>query len=176
MSYPIYSIKPRLSDRFSNDYFGINGNQYMLSSIYLYKGNPIDLSSSYEAINWLNNNIKGNPVIVENSGELYTWSSVISINTGFPSVLGWDWHEKQQRSLDSNSISLRNKQIQEFYTTPSEEFIKDFLDYYRVELIIFGPVEKLNYPEFDKRLKLILKSNVKEIFNNNDYIIFEYLK
>jgi len=176
MSYPIYSTKPRLLDRFSNDYFGLQGNQFMLSSVYSYKGNSIDLSSSYDAINWLNTNIEGNPIIVENSGELYTWSSVISINTGLPSVLGWDWHEKQQRSLDSNSISLRSKQIDEFYTTYSEEFIKDFLDYYSVELIIFGPVEKLNYPDFEKRLKLILESNVIEIYNNNDYMIFKYFK
>ena len=176
MSYPIYSIKPRLSDRFSNDYLGLKGNQYMLSSIYLYNGNLINLSDSYDAINWINANIQGNPIIVENSAELYTWSSVISINTGLPSVLGWDWHEKQQRSLNSNAVTLRKKQIEEFYTTSSEEFIKDFLDYYSVELIIFGPVERLNYPDFDKRLKLKMESEVKEIYNKNGYIIFKYFK
>jgi len=176
MIYPIYSIKPRLLDRFSNNYFGLEGNQYMLSSIYLYKDNAIKLSNTYDAVNWINSNIQGNPIIVENSGELYTWSSAISINTGLPSVLGWDWHEKQQRSLNSYSITIRNKQIEEFYTTSSEQFIKDFLDYYSVELVIFGPVEKLNYPDFDKRFKFIMKSEVIEIYNNNGYIIFKYLK
>ena len=176
MSYPVYSIRPRLLDRFSNNYLGLKGNQYMLSSIYLYNGNLINLSDSYDAINWINANIQGNPIIVENSAELYTWSSVISINTGLPSVLGWDWHEKQQRSLNSNAVTLRKKQIEEFYTTSSEEFIKDFLDYYSVELIIYGPVERLNYPDFDKRLKLKMESEVKEIYNKNGYIIFKYFK
>ena len=112
--YPIYSLRPRILDRFNNEYKGLEGDYYMKAAKYSQTGNLIDLSTTYDATKWINNNINGNPVIVEASKELYSWSSNVSINTGLPAVLGWDWHQKQQRSLNANAVNLRKKQIEEF--------------------------------------------------------------
>ena len=148
----------------------------MKAAKYSQTGNLIDLSTTYDATKWINNNINGNPVIVEASKELYSWSSNVSINTGLSAVLGWDWHQKQQRSLNSNEVNLRKKQIEEFYTTDSKQFIEDFLKFYSVELIIFGPIEKIHYPDFDKRFNLAMSDRISEIYSNNGYTIYEYEK
>jgi len=174
MSYPIYSIKPRISDRFDDKQYSLNGMKYMENNQYSQKGNLINLSDSYNALIWINDNIPGNPVIVEDSTDLYSWSSRISIYSGLPSVLGWDWHQKQQRSLESNAVTLRKKQIHEFYTTDSSEFIKDFLDFYDVGLIIYGNIEAHNFPEFSNRLESMDITGINKIYHQDNYKIYEY--
>ena len=59
MIYPIYSIRPRILDRFNNDYKGLDGIDYMKTSTYLQTGSSIDLSSTYFATQWINNNVQG---------------------------------------------------------------------------------------------------------------------
>jgi uncharacterized membrane protein len=175
MSYPVYSIKPRISDRFDNKQYSLDGMKYMQGNQYSQNGNLINLSDSYKALTWINNNIKGNPVILEDSADLYSWSSRISIYSGLPSVLGWDWHQKQQRSLESNSVTIRKKQIQEFYSTSSIEYINDFLDFYDVGLIIYGNVEIQNFPEFSNRLESMNIDGISKIYDQDNYKIYEYI-
>ena len=174
MSYSIYSIKPRILDRFDNENYDLDGIAYMSNNKYSQKGNMISLSDSYNAVKWINSNIEGNPVVLEHSTDLYSWSSRISIYTGLPTVLGWDWHQKQQRSLDSNSVILRKKQIQEFYSTESFEYIQDFLDFYNVGMIIFGNVESQEFPDFDKRFESMDLKGINKIYDKNNYKIYEY--
>ena len=174
ISYPIYSIKPRISDRFDNSQYSLNGMEYMQYNQYSQKGNLINLSDSYNALTWINQNIAGNPIIVEHSTDLYSWSSRISIYSGLPSVLGWDWHQKQQRSLESNSVILRKKQIEEFYSTNSIEYINDFLEFYDVGLIIYGNVESQSFPDFPNRLESMNIQGINKIYDQNNYKIYEY--
>ena len=54
ISYPIYAIKPRVMDRFNNDFHGLDGTKYMQNAEYSQEGNWIDLSDSYQAIDWIN--------------------------------------------------------------------------------------------------------------------------
>jgi len=64
-------------------YQGLNGIKY-LKTLY-----PDD----YLAIQWLNQNIQGQPVILEAQGDSYTDYARISSNTGLPTILGWTVHE-----------------------------------------------------------------------------------
>ena len=174
ISYPIYAIKPRVMDRFNNDFYGLDGTKYMQNAEYSQEGNWIDLSDSYQAIDWINKNISTNRVIVEYSTDLYSWSSRVSINTGLQSVLGWDWHQKQQRSLDQNQVTLRKKQIEEFYKTDSSQYLEDFLETYDVGLIIFGSIESNFFPEFPTRLEEKLGDKVSKLYDKDNYKIYEY--
>ena len=51
--------------RFNNDFYGLDGTKYMQNAEYSQEGNWIDLSDSYQAIDWINKNISTNRVIVE---------------------------------------------------------------------------------------------------------------
>ena len=69
----------------------------MATAHYEDNGKDLRLPDDFTAINWMLDNIQGTPVIVEGLAPLYHWRSRVSIYTGLPTVLGWDWHQTQQR-------------------------------------------------------------------------------
>ena len=52
MSYPLYSIRPRISDRFDNNNYSLSGIEYMLENQYSQKGKMLNLSDSYYALDY----------------------------------------------------------------------------------------------------------------------------
>jgi uncharacterized membrane protein len=71
----------------------------------------------YAAVQWLNQNARDNPVILETPGDEYNpGMSRISTWTGLPSVVGWPGHEGQWRG-NYDIQGPRMTQIQEIYTT-----------------------------------------------------------
>jgi YYY domain-containing protein len=108
----------------------------------------MDLSQDYRAIRWMQETIQGSPVIVEaNSRNLYRWYSRYTINTGLPGVVGWDWHQKQQRAVNpSDWVTKRINDIDQFYTTVDTDTTKQFLNLYGVKYIVVGQLEQVTYP------------------------------
>ena len=97
----------------------------------------------------------------------------MSINTGLQSVLG-GLAPKATRSLDQNQVTLRKKQIEEFYKTDSYQYLEDFLETYDVGLIIFGSIESNFFPEFPSRLEEKLGDKVTKLYDKDNYKIYEY--
>jgi YYY domain-containing protein len=112
------------------------------------RGLTMDLSQDYRAIRWMQENIQGSPVIVEaNSRNLYRWYSRYTINTGLPGVVGWEWHEQQQRAVNpSDWVTKRITDINQFYTTVNTDITKQFLNLYGVRYIVVGQLEQVTYP------------------------------
>jgi len=133
-----YQDYPNVTDSTPSDQRGIN----------------MDLSQDYRAIRWMQENIQGSPVIVEaNSPNLYRWYSRFTIYTGLPGVLGWEWHEQQQRALNPSSwVSERLADINQFYTTVDTGVTRQFLNLYQVKYIVVGQLEEVTYsgPGLDK--------------------------
>ena len=77
----------------------------------------LSLYHDLNTINWFRQNVSGAPVIVEGVTDLYMWGNRISINTGLPAVIGWDWHQKQQRAKYTRSIESRIFDVKKFYLT-----------------------------------------------------------
>ena len=90
---------------------------YMRVATYDDQHGPIDLSQDdYEGIEWLRHNVEGTPAIVEGRADLYRWGGRFSIYTGLPAVLGWDWHQKQQRGDCGFMVDQRAAEVDAFYT------------------------------------------------------------
>jgi uncharacterized membrane protein len=125
----------------------LDGMAYMAYATYADDWGTMDLSQDYHAIQWLQENVKGSPVIVEaNLRNLYRWGSRFSIYTGLPSVMGWDWHEKQQRSIvPPIVVDRRLNQVRELYTSMDLTRTRYLLDYYHVSLIVVGALERAYY-------------------------------
>jgi YYY domain-containing protein len=148
--YTVSGTQARVSrsDRF-DQYHGhsINGMEYMKYAEYGDEGGTDELIYDYEAIWWMRENVEGTPVIVEGQTPNYRWGSRFSIYTGLPTVIGWGWHQKQQRAGFDYMIDERESDLKEFYSSPSIDTAIDFLRKYRVSYVIVGQVERLYYPE-----------------------------
>jgi len=148
--YTVSGTQARVSrsDRFEQ-YHGhsINGMEFMRYATYGDEGGINDLKYDYDAIWWMRENVEGTPVIVEGQTPNYRWGSRFSIYTGLPTVIGWGWHQKQQRGSFAYMIDEREAALKEFYSSPSSDVAIDFLRKYQVSYVIVGQVERLYYPE-----------------------------
>jgi YYY domain-containing protein len=145
--YPLSAGSAKIKDRISKEApHTLDGMSYMLTSTYHDQGQAFDLSQDYEAIRWMQVNVTGSPVIVEGVAPEYRWGARISINTGLPTVLGWNWHQRQQRAvLPDTSIWGRLSEIEEFYNTRDKIQVEKFLERYDVSYIVVGQLEKAYY-------------------------------
>ena len=125
----------------------LDGMDYMQRNLYDNYGTRLDLAQDYRAIRWLQENVQGSPVIVEAApaGIQYAWFSRISIYTGLPAVVGWQWHQEQQRA-GSPQVAQRGQEVRQFYQTPDPNTALSFLQKYTVQYIILGQTERGFYP------------------------------
>jgi YYY domain-containing protein len=145
--YPMTATPQRIRDRFENSASTtIDGTAYMETSVYYDEGRPVPLNWDQQAVDWLKQHVIGIPTILEANTPLYRWGSRISIYTGLPTVIGWDWHQKQQRSiLDGQIIDRRIEDVRTIYNSPDPVQAATLLSYYNVKYIYVGPLEQLYY-------------------------------
>lgn len=122
-------------------------------------------------IDWLRENVEGSPVIVEAVGPLYRWTGRISEYTGLPAVVGWDWHQIQQRTDYAGLVQRRRSETELFYTSPSTQLAVDYLRKYGVGYVVVGGEERVHgTPEgLDKFAQM---PALTEVFRNGDDRIY----
>lgn len=121
-------------------YQGLNGINY-LKTLY-----PDD----YVAIQWINKNIKGQPVMLEAQGDSYTDYERISANTGLPTVLGWTVHEWLWRGT-YDIPAPRITEVKTLYETSDLQTAKDLINKYHVQYIYTGTLEYQKYPNINEQ-------------------------
>jgi uncharacterized membrane protein len=143
------------------------------------RGISMDLSQDYRLIHWMQDNIQGSPVIVEaNSRNLYRWYGRGTIYTGLPGVVGWEWHQQQQRAVNpAEWVTKRITDIEQFYLTVDTDLTRQFLNLYGVRYIILGQLERVTYPGpgLDKFAAFngVLWN---EVYRDGDTILYEVMR
>jgi YYY domain-containing protein len=94
----------------------------------------------YSAIQWLNRNVKGAPVIVEVVGGSFSEYARISAHTGLPTVQGWGGHESQWRS--TKGWEAREGDVNRIYATMDINEAKSLLRKYGVTYVYVGRLER----------------------------------
>ena len=145
--YPIMGTQVRLRDRFQVQPLTLNGAAFMKEATYTDQEGAMDLPSDYDAIRWLQNNVEDSPVILEGRTPLYRWGSRVSIYTGLPTVVGWDWHQTQQRLDYRWAIDQRMADVNRIYSTVSINDALNLMQKYGVEYVYVGELERIYYPE-----------------------------
>ena len=112
-------------------------------------GQRLDLREDYRAIRWMQENVKGSPVIVEANCPEYHWCTRYTIYTGLPGVVGWNFHQRQQRAFNSTWVEARVAEIGTFYSAMDGNAARDFLKKYDVSYIIVGQLERAAYKSED---------------------------
>ena len=125
--------------------FTNNGLAFMEKAVYRDEHGPIELKYEYDAIIWLRNNVKGSPIIIEAITPEYRLGSRFATYTGLPTVLGWRWHQTQQRGSFAGMVETRQRDVASFYNTTDPQEAEDILRKYGVSLVILGQVERYYY-------------------------------
>ncbi len=128
----------------TENYKGIDAAKFMETS----------MADDHLAVTWMNENIKGTPVILEANGDSYSDHGRISVITGLPTVLGWYVHEWLWRG-DTNLVDERVNDIKTIYTSKDYDEVQSLIDKYDIEYIYVG---KLEYDKFTAVNDDLLKS------------------
>ncbi len=149
--YPFYSIP---------SYYGsLNKPVNLDGSSWLIDNYPEDK----EIIDWLNKNVKGQPVILEAQGDSYTDYERISTMTGLPTVAGWWVHEWLWRG-SADVVGKRIPDITAIYESKDINQTKQLIKKYQIKYIVVSRLEKQKYPniyeeKFLKIGKIVLRTN-----------------
>jgi uncharacterized membrane protein len=158
----------------------LDGMTYMNYAQY-YDGHMMNLSEDYRAIRWMQDNVQGSPVIVEANCSEYRWCTRFTIYTGLPGVVGWNWHQRQQRGLAAADVQQRVDAIDMFYTLSDIELARTFLAKYQVKYIVVGQLEHNIYPAFDSAVDGLAKFEKydgkywKAVYHDKNTTIYEVL-
>lgn len=120
----------------------VSGYRCLDATAYLENVYPEDAA----AIRWLNENVEGNPVVLEANGDSYSDYCRVSAMTGLPTVLGWYVHEWLWRG-DTADLNEKSAEIQTIYTSGDREAVEELLEKYEVEYIFVGSCEREKYGE-----------------------------
>ncbi len=182
--FPLLGGSDKIRDRMNEDAsHSLDGTQFMNGSTYLEEDinrnetKVMDLGEDYLAIRWMQDNVKGSPVIVEGNVPEYRWGTRYTIYTGLPGVVGWNWHQRQQRAVNpSEWIFERVEEVGRFYATTDIADATAFLKKYNVKYIILGQMEMAIYP-LDGLAKFYQYEGQywKPVYTNQETTIYEVM-
>jgi len=145
--YPLTATWGKINDRFDRAVGPtLDGTAYAQTAVYYDQGQPLALKADMDAIRWLRRNIDGSPVILEGNAPLYRWGSRVSVYTGLPTVIGWDWHERQQRAVvPVDVVGWRLADVSTLYNSTDRAVVARLLRLYDVSYVYVGQLEQVYY-------------------------------
>jgi uncharacterized membrane protein len=176
--YPILATKAKWDIRMNKDApHTLDGMAFMPYVEYGDSGQTVPLNYDYEAIQWMYRNISGSPVIAEahSSNPYRSVGNRVSMYTGLPAIVGWDWHQRQQRAvMPGTLVSSRINDVNTLYNTINVNDAITILDKYDVRYIYVGQLEWVYYqPEglikFDQ---MVEAGYLEEVYENDGTSIY----
>jgi len=98
----------------------------------------------YAAVQWLNENVSGTPVILEVTGGSFTEYGRVSSRTGLPTLLGWGGHELQWRG-NYDEPGRREPDINAIYSSTDVQHILTLFEKYGITYVYVGSLERGKY-------------------------------
>ena len=178
-TYPLVATPARALDRMAPEVGPtLDGMAYMEQAEHHENGATLQLADDYALIRWLQEEVAGAPVILEAQGPSeYRWAGRVSIYTGLPTLLGWRYHQTQQRTLPQQSLFIdqRRANINGLYSTSDIELAWKMLRFYKVRYVIVSGLERAWYPatglaKFERMVDL---GRLSKVFEQGSAIIYE---
>ena len=179
MLFPILATRDKVADRMSDlAPKTLDGMKYMESSQYFLDGILMDLGQDYRAILWLQENVSGSPVILEAQAFEYYWGNRYTIYTGLPGVVGWNYHQRQQRAIwANNAVWDRVESVNQFYTSTDQNYVEAYLREHDISYIIVGQQERIRYAgEGLAKLEALNEKLWNEVYREHDTVIYQEKK
>jgi uncharacterized membrane protein len=156
MIYPYFAIK---------SYYGLEKYKGLWGLNYL----KDDYPDNFAAINWINANISGQPVMLEAAGDSYTTFDQVSVCTGLPTVEGWIVHEWLWRG-GYDKPAARQTDVQKIYESTNKDEVRSLLQKYSVKYIFVGSKEREQYKKLNEQAfvdlgaKIIFESGQTRVY------------
>ena len=172
--YTALGTQDRLDDRFADLPPTLDGTAYMDVAEHWEKDEPLPLVWDYQAIRWLQENVEGSPVVLEAHMDQYRWGGRMANYTGLPTILGWPWHQIQQRYAYREQVHERAAHVRLAYETTDTSIAAELLRRYDVTYVVVGELERVNYPkEGLKKFEAMAESGMlSKVYENESTAIF----
>ena len=118
-----------------------------------------------EIIDYLNKNIKNQPVIIEAQGDSYTDYERISSYTGLPTVAGWWVHEWLWRG-SADVVGKRIADVVLLYESKNIEETMKIIKKYKIKYIIVSQLERQKYPNLNEEKFRLIGEKIFQSSNN----------
>ena len=182
--------RARLADRFDTSVgVTLDGRAYQWTTVY---GDPAEpskglpearyaLSYDAEAIDFIRANVEGSPVFLEGvTAHAYRWPPRVAKYTGLPVVVGWQWHQIQQRGAGGDepaAVRGRIYDVSLMYETESERLFLDLASEYGVEYVYVGPTERVYFPGPGlEKFDAMVGSSLEVFFANQEVTVYRVLE
>lgn len=180
--YPVLGTRARLADRIdTNIPLTLDGSAYMQNGNYIdIHDTQVVLRHELDALLWLRENVEGIPVVaeaglppVQQNTPYYRIQSRAAMYAGLPMIVGWPWHQRQQRGIGiaEPEIDQRQIHVRLLYSSGSPAIIERILDEYGVGYVLVGQTERAYYPgegvtalEQHPRLKLAYENAAVRVY------------
>ncbi len=169
--YPLLATRAKIADRWKPGLpITLDGMAYMQYVDHSENGRVFSLKPDYEALRWLQDNVSGAPVVLEaHSAREYLWGNRVAVYTGLPSVVGWRWHQVQQRAIQAPEVNQRVEDVELIYNTPDINEAVSFLRQYNVDLIMVGELERAYYePAGLQKFDLMVQQGLLQVIYERD--------
>lgn len=151
--YPVAATEQWLGEFRIRNYQSLDGTIPLRTknSAQISGDNAAELQSYFNLIDWLNENVSQQPVLVEAVSVSYSDFNLVSAFTGLPTIIGWPTHEWLWRQTPETPdawgmlVGPRVGETEQIYNDPDQDKVKELLLRYQVEYIVIGPLERELY-------------------------------
>ena len=145
------------------------------------QGQEYSFRDEYAALIWMQDNIQGTPVVAESAAapEYRSLRNRVPMYTGLPSIIGYNWHQKQQRSiLPSDTIDRRVSDVNLLFTTIDANQAWSLIQRYGVGYVIVGYPERLYYPALGliKFEQMVTAGRLRVAYKNEHVTLYQVVK
>jgi YYY domain-containing protein len=125
----------------------------------------------WEIIAWFEQNAPGQTVVAEAVGGSYSEFGRVAMGTGLPTLMGWDFHERQWRGayFDDEKVVGRPGDVQTLYQTRDWTAAQEIIGQYNIEYVVVSPIERNKYKpislaKFDQHMRVVFQSDSAIIY------------
>jgi uncharacterized membrane protein len=147
--YPILAVPARIRDRFETSVGPtLSGLAFTSKAVLSDQDRQIPLAPDADAFRWIQAHVSGSPVVAEVNTypTLYGWGDRYAMFTGNPTIVGWDYHERQQRPRQADLVRQRIADVQAAYGTRDPALAASIFRRYGVSYFVVGPLERAYFP------------------------------
>ncbi len=182
--YPLLATRARVRDRYVREIGPtLDGMTFLSRATTFQEGQEYALKWDLEALRWMRAHIAGSPVVAEaTAGMPYrSLRARVATYTGLPIILGYPWHQQQQRSAVPHIdaiIRKREQDVATLYNTLDVAEALEVLDRYDVDYIYVGHLERAYYAPagLEKFRRMTQMGLLQQVYANPDVVLYRVVR